>query len=186
MLLLVASAESSLCPLTLARALAEVAEGLQLLGGEDAADAKLGLRAEADERGLRLRQVAGAVFDERFVRLVGVDSFVEGAAGRVQSAREGAQLLIALAANLAQACELIRREVEPHEQVRAVASRPLRPGRILLWFVGARVLNLRAGGRDGEEEKQRKEKPCGDERREGFGARVFSLVRKHNELGWTQ
>ena len=82
LLLLVAPVESSLCPLAEARALSKFAEGLQLFGGEDAADEKLGLGAEADERGLRLREFAGAFFDEGVAHLVGVDGLVEGSAGR--------------------------------------------------------------------------------------------------------
>src|ERR1044072_854241 len=107
--------ESATDALLAAWAGAEVSEGLQLFGREDAAHAQLGLRAKAYDRGLSFGDLARALFDESLVRGVGVDGLVERAARLIQAARQLPSLRHALLANLAHLRDLRCREVELRE-----------------------------------------------------------------------
>lgn len=75
----------------------EAAEGVELSGGEDAPDAEFRQRAQARDGGLRRAQLAHAVFDDAFVRVGGIDGFVERAAGLPETRAEKASLRLSLA-----------------------------------------------------------------------------------------
>ena len=102
------------------RLMAQVAERLQLFGREDAAHAQFRLRAQADERGLRIGHVARALLYQRLVNRVGVDRLVERAPRLVEATRKLARLRHALALNRAHLPDLFLRQVELAEQAHGV------------------------------------------------------------------
>src|ERR1043165_7293438 len=156
------------------RLLVQLAEGLQLFGREHAAHAQLGLRTQAHERGLRVGNVARALFDQSLVNRVGVDGLVERAPSLVETLVERPRLRHVLALDGAHLRDLVGRQVELLQQSRGVVGVSLR-GRAFLRLRGRRRgVRLRARGGDGEEKCEGEPARGGDE---GTAGRGHELLR---------
>ena len=128
-----------------------------MLGREDTADFQFGQGAQVHDGGQCRADFASALFDDAFLKVVGIDRFVERAAGFSETPAEEPDFRLGLAANCFDLCALFGRQAQDTKQAQGIVASA--PAARLMWgwpSIGIRTPLLPACGHNARTRQQHK------------------------------